>query len=595
MAANVRGKLFGEVSLYVGADRVSLRLTSSQKLVALLAISQNRRLARSEAGRMLWPGEDEAIARGRLRTALTQLRSSLGEDSPVRGDKNTIWLQPENLSFDLWDASRAHRAIQSLPSELDEYARLAELEQILDAEFMPAFSDPWIVAERRRWIERRRDSILRIIQIEEEWENLPSAVRWSEKLLLEFPQDELAWLARFRVASLTGGVPELKSRFHQTRSVMRASGEASFSSEMIFAVQTTRTQQATSKRISEQESHMLRRTMNTLLDTAPDEALAFLGSMAFRDEVFKHPLEAGRLCQKAVDSTSDFDEPRLRCIANALIAANLLNDHVQITRMVPWLLEHDSNLARRRGAATVLANTLFALGEFEEAFQLSRTALQLAEELGNQDGIILARTQLGILHENMLEFEPGESILRACLKDLRKTKDRQSMVGICSALIALSWGSVVQRKLAESLKHLGRCLSLSRTVNYQGGMAVCLGLQGTVRVLMGEEEAGVEQIAEALAFTYRSLDEPLVPQILEATAMGLAKLNLSVEARDFLHATSSWRASIGYEASPLAARWRSQVLELLPVSVHVSLGEEQVNLKELTATVCRLLTKNRPQ
>jgi DNA-binding SARP family transcriptional activator/tetratricopeptide (TPR) repeat protein len=172
----------------VSAEGCALRF-GRKKALALLCylVAEGRKRSRGELAELLWPKSDERRARTDLRSILTRLRKTLGEDG-VRGDArgdgssegvrlltidgDLLGVEPRGVELDLRTleaavsltrsetsgSSPGGRSVDDATGRRDLIAHLKGALEVYRGEFMEGFSledapefELWLEAERARW------------------------------------------------------------------------------------------------------------------------------------------------------------------------------------------------------------------------------------------------------------------------------------------------------------------------------------------------------------------------------------------------------------------------------------------------------------
>ena len=123
-------------------------------VLAVLALSRTRSVARDRLMALLWPESDTARARHQLREALYRLRETLG-DGTIVGSGDHVHLEPSLVRCDAWDFEDAVAR-----NDWPEADRLYT-GQLLDGFFLsgaPEF-ERWVDAQRTRFLGMHRAAL----------------------------------------------------------------------------------------------------------------------------------------------------------------------------------------------------------------------------------------------------------------------------------------------------------------------------------------------------------------------------------------------------------------------------------------------------
>lgn len=153
-----RLRLLGRFRLEGPAGKeIAVSARKAQALLAILALSPERRMERDKAIALLWGDRAEEQARGSLRQLLTQLRRQFAVDADslllIEGD--WLGLSTQAMACDLWD-------FDAFSKEIDG-ASLARAEDLWQGELAEGLSlreaafEDWLADMRRYWRGRRQD------------------------------------------------------------------------------------------------------------------------------------------------------------------------------------------------------------------------------------------------------------------------------------------------------------------------------------------------------------------------------------------------------------------------------------------------------
>jgi serine/threonine-protein kinase len=172
----------------------------SLALLALVAASEKRPLAREKALALLWPESDTARGRNSLRQTMFTLRRELDDDifAPDSGDG--IQLDPNRVRVDLWDFR-------------DALKRNAHVEAVnaygggfLDGFHvpgLPSFSQ-WVEDERQRLEQQHASALEALASFAEQHGKFEEAVQWRRRQADADPLSSRATLTLLRAMLATG-------------------------------------------------------------------------------------------------------------------------------------------------------------------------------------------------------------------------------------------------------------------------------------------------------------------------------------------------------------------------------------------------------
>jgi predicted ATPase/DNA-binding SARP family transcriptional activator len=175
-------------------DRVVSRFQTQKTgaLLGFLAYHCHRSHPRDALIEVLWPGDELAAGRNKLRLALASLRRQLEPPGVPRGaviiaDRATVQVNPAAITTDV--AVFEATCVEALPSSGGEGApfplttepavRLGAAVEQYRGELLPGYYEDWIVPERERLIELYCQALAQLIGYHEQSGDLPQALQYA--------------------------------------------------------------------------------------------------------------------------------------------------------------------------------------------------------------------------------------------------------------------------------------------------------------------------------------------------------------------------------------------------------------------------------
>ncbi len=549
MDAPVRVWLFGTPR----TSGASMPLVSAQRLVALLCERPGAEWGRAELAQLLWPDASEEAIRSRLRTALVQARSVLGANA-IAGDKQSLCLDPSGLEVDVWEAKALIRRANIADDPGKEEAALRQLLAVACRPYLAGQSGDWIEGAQRRWRQRTTDARFRLAEIAEAEERWGVAAELVEEILEDSPYDERAWLALLRLSSRRGTHVEVCARMDLASQKLRGMG-ARFSPGTLSLADSVRSGKLYPTSLPPLQGDMASRTLSRMLSDGPEDALLFLGSDAFRTEVYREPVVAADLLERTLATTLGHSESRLRCTLLALVAHSVLQNHGRARELATEVLEHDRNLARRRGAATMLAFAHFQVREWDLAYRYGEMAVDLAAQMKDQTGLHLARAQVTAFDWHQGRYEQALASYTAIQAELEPVAEQRARLG--RAVIAMNAGYVhaILGDLDRARDSIEASIHLAALADHPSLLALALPALGALEVLLGGKETGAEMLARGLGIALRQKDERSLQIGLEWAAWALAALGDGASAQATMVLVGDMRAQSSHARSPFELRF----------------------------------------
>lgn len=148
-----RVELFGGPVVRLGSrslDKFETRKTAL--LLGVLASDPGRSWNRNALCEVLWPFEDPAISRTRLRQAAAALRRSFGECGDlIVADRVDLKLDGADVDSDVAEFERLLKRAQNAPEPGGRATSLAQAVALVGEVFLPGFTEEWAVARREHY------------------------------------------------------------------------------------------------------------------------------------------------------------------------------------------------------------------------------------------------------------------------------------------------------------------------------------------------------------------------------------------------------------------------------------------------------------
>ncbi|HEX8573156.1 MAG TPA: BTAD domain-containing putative transcriptional regulator [Allosphingosinicella sp.] len=163
----------------------------SRSLLAYLVLNRDRLVHREVVCALLWPDEDEAVARKALRTALWRIRSAIEaggqSDGYIYSDAYQVGLRGD---APVWaDVAEFERVIAGLDSRADDALEAADGESMIAAaqlyrgDFAAGVYDEWVLIEQARLRLAHLALLERIAAFQARRERWLQAIGWAERAL----------------------------------------------------------------------------------------------------------------------------------------------------------------------------------------------------------------------------------------------------------------------------------------------------------------------------------------------------------------------------------------------------------------------------
>lgn len=165
-----RIEMLGGLSLRQGGSpEVDLKSYLLSRMLAYLAFYPSRAHLREELLALLWPEEDPAITRNRLRVALNHLRHHLEPPGVASGavlatDRFSIRLQPQSFTTDVMQFEAHFSEALQTTEETQRAQRLQNAVEIYRGPLLPDLYEDWMLAERERLAQCYLQALHRLVR-----------------------------------------------------------------------------------------------------------------------------------------------------------------------------------------------------------------------------------------------------------------------------------------------------------------------------------------------------------------------------------------------------------------------------------------------
>jgi TolB-like protein/DNA-binding SARP family transcriptional activator/Tfp pilus assembly protein PilF len=163
-----------------------------QGLLAVLAMSRGRPVARGRLAGLLWGERDEDLARHSLSQALTTVRAALGPTASdiVVADLEGLHLANDRFKLDVDDFAAAVRIGRR--DTLEDAFRLYRGEFLEGLEVREPGFEEWTLSERYRLSELAADAFARLVDLQAAAGDTEAAIETARRLVALTPLDEAA-------------------------------------------------------------------------------------------------------------------------------------------------------------------------------------------------------------------------------------------------------------------------------------------------------------------------------------------------------------------------------------------------------------------
>lgn len=517
---------------------------------------------RDEIADVLWPQVDPATSRARLRTTLAHLRRILGEHASWGGGRDRLSVEIVGLTVDLWEAQSLHRRIVTALDSDEEERFLRQLADLIREPLLPSFGE-WVEADRLEWQGKYVQAQLRIGSLAEERGDRVAAMNAYDDVVKACPTEERAWHGLLRLHAEEGRHVHITQRFSAVRHALKKSKLGSFTPELVKFADSIRRSGYAAPPLAFSQSDMATRTLGRLLSEDPERAAIFLGSPAFRAEVFRDPAPAADLLEQVIRSTQGNGHDRMQCLVYAMMAHSMRPDYHRVLELGFEVLEHDDDAARLRAAATMNASAYTSLGDWERALSFNDRAIEYAIQVGNVPGIEVAKVQRALILMQIGNLEGAKTAILESLDRLAEYDEHNAISG--RAVVSLQLGMIylLEGDLPAAELRCKQSAALAAAADHATVQMNSNLIQGIVTVMQDRVAEGVTLICRGLADRFRLSTPQNNISAVELATFALAHLGLRSQATAVLAQTQRWRKEMSVPESELDRLLRTACLQRL--------------------------------
>jgi predicted ATPase/DNA-binding SARP family transcriptional activator len=169
----LRARFLGRFEIQINQTPIDIPARKAQSLFAYLIMNSESQHRREKIAGLLWPDSDDASARSKLRYALWQLRSAIGEQYFIASKVSLGF----NSDADYWVDCK------EIEEDWNDYLTTREIERIIElyeGEFLPGFYEDWVFLVRdqlRAKYDIKFSLFLKRLGEENRWQEV---LKWAE-------------------------------------------------------------------------------------------------------------------------------------------------------------------------------------------------------------------------------------------------------------------------------------------------------------------------------------------------------------------------------------------------------------------------------
>ena len=217
-------------------DVITLRSRKARALILLLASRPNGS-SRDYLASMLWPENDEKLAKQNLRQALTDIRAAFGQDSLLT-TKDSVKLNRALFEIDIDRFAELEHA--SGEAGLLAFTELYRGPLGADLRLSEPEFDDWLAAGQRHYSEAAAGGLARLIELLKQQSKSREALSAANRLLVIDPFNERTQRQILALEMELHGRARALTRFEEFRSLLRSELDVEPEAETLFLVSQIR-------------------------------------------------------------------------------------------------------------------------------------------------------------------------------------------------------------------------------------------------------------------------------------------------------------------------------------------------------------------
>ena len=191
-------QLLGGLAARNGEQTIDrFRTRKGGEMLAVLALHPTRAFPREEMRELLWPEEEPAVGRNRLRVELTVLRQQFQSQnqaltSLIHTDRLTIRLHAEAFATDVAEFEQGLAQAGKATERTEQIVLLAQAVEFYHGDLLPGYDAEWIVTERERLAALHQEALRKLIRRLAHERDFDRAIGYAQRALQFDPWNEEA-------------------------------------------------------------------------------------------------------------------------------------------------------------------------------------------------------------------------------------------------------------------------------------------------------------------------------------------------------------------------------------------------------------------
>ncbi len=554
MIPTAKVRAFGKLQLWdQNGNLVRLKTKKTESLLAILMIANGPK-SRAELAESIWPDSPPEKARLSLRTAIAQLRKSLGPETITSHDER-IEIERNLVESDLIQARRLHRLISI---SKDGTERRNYQEQLADLIIRPLFDGipgDELDNERSIWHTTRKTTLLDLADARLASGMNESALTAATTALKIDRLDEKSLEKNLRILTYLGRTQDALKLSQDSARLFRKELSLPLPKSIIDLTTEIKTgniapgPQPHSFFTESIEKEMIVAMFESTIERDPDTVFTILCDESFNTIALENLSGYIGILEKALNQTTGNSEPRIRAARMVARTAMMMSDYSKCFEWGKVVVDNTEESSQIHIATLdFLASAYFNLQDYALAEELSIRAYDLAEEHGFPVERNSALGNLALYHIHQLKFDTVQEKCERCLRLI--LEENASPFRVCSVYSLLCGYHLAVENYEEAITIANKGIDvIGGSTYYLNGNNYCTKANALAK--LGKPNEAIKAAIEGLSIGYAGNSFALTLGTLELCSLVLTTIGYPISSVWISDATNILREHHGFSRSRL--------------------------------------------
>ncbi|MFM9873216.1 MAG: hypothetical protein ACKVQS_07095 [Fimbriimonadaceae bacterium] len=554
MIPTAKIRVFGKLQIW-DQNGTAIQLTTKKTglLLATLLIA-NAPKTRSDLAEAIWPDSPPEKARLSLRTAIAQLRKTLGSDILLT-QTDTIELDRNSIESDLFQARRLQRLINIAKGGAERQSFQEQLAALTNLPFFESLTSDFIVDERNFWLNLRKTTLLDLADSLIETGMNESALIHANSALKIDRFDEKSIEKNLRILAHLGRTQDALKLSLETAKLFRKDLGLPLPKSIIDLTTEIKTGKvapgaqphALFNELIEKE--MIVAMVESTVERDPDIIFKIFCDESFNPVALENLSGYVAILEKTLKETTGNSEPRIRAARMVARTAMMMSDYPKCFEWGKVVVDNTEESSQIHIATLdFLSSAYFNLQDYALAEELSERTYDLAEKHNFPVERNSALGNLAVYHLHQLKFEgvieKAEQTLALILKE------NASPYRICSAYTLLASCHFAHNNFQKAIDAADKGIKkIIGSTYYLNGSNYCI--KALSQAKLGNIKQSIPAAIEGLSICYAGNSVAVALSALEICCQLLVVANNPIPAIWIADATNELRNATDYPRTPL--------------------------------------------